>query len=60
MKKMKQMNKCTYFIYFFTALQMSMRIEDIFDTSLNDPDNEKFKLYANKIKSAVSCFIFCK
>ncbi len=39
---------------------MSMRIEDTFDTSFSEPDNEKFKLYAGKIKSAVSGFIFCK
>ncbi len=37
---------------------MSMRIEDIFDTSFSDPDNEKFRLYADKIKSAVSGFMF--
>ncbi|KAF4100002.1 hypothetical protein G5714_020128 [Onychostoma macrolepis] len=35
------------------VLQMSMRIEDIFDTSLSNPNNEKFILYASKIESAI-------
>ncbi|KTG43310.1 hypothetical protein cypCar_00025930, partial [Cyprinus carpio] len=37
----------------WALLQMSMRIDDVFDTNLNNPDNEKFKLYASKIELAI-------
>ncbi|XP_048063226.1 adhesion G protein-coupled receptor F5-like isoform X2 [Megalobrama amblycephala] len=35
------------------TVKMSMRIEEDFDTSLNDPTNEKYQRYAKEIQSAV-------
>ncbi len=37
---------------------MSMRIDLDFDTSLNNPSDEKYKLYAKKIQLAVSISYF--
>ncbi len=60
LNKLNKWINALVFFSFFTVLKMSMIIEDTFDTSFSDPDNEMFKLYAGKIKSAVSGFIFCK
>lgn len=35
-----------------------MRIDEDFDISLNNPDDEKYKFYASKIQSAVSISYF--
>ncbi|KAK2884034.1 hypothetical protein Q8A67_017671 [Cirrhinus molitorella] len=36
-----------------SVIRMSMKIEEVFDTSLENPSNEKFKHYASKIESAI-------
>ncbi|XP_050995324.1 uncharacterized protein LOC127183362 isoform X3 [Labeo rohita] len=36
-----------------TVLRMSMKIDEVFDTSLEDPNNEKFKRIASTIEGAI-------
>ncbi|XP_051730510.1 adhesion G protein-coupled receptor F5-like isoform X2 [Ctenopharyngodon idella] len=46
------MSTITIKVFLFTV-KMSMRIEEVFDTSLNDPNNEKYQRYAKEIQSVI-------